>query len=179
LAPAARHQEYRVRQVAVQKSGEDVFDLAANKPDHLHAHRGQSRLERGRDRPTDQDVRAKTSQVGGPAECIRPGQPHFLAPQFPSVVEIHQQQAAGNIEDGRYPALPVRNRDPHRYSEVHGPCQSARLGKHGTSFRGFVQNAILASHGMAEYTSGQSRFQPFVEWHCSCSRLFFKEKEHS
>jgi hypothetical protein len=133
LTPAAWHQECRVRQLTVQKSGEDVLDRAADESDHLHARRGQSRFERGGDGPTDKDVRAKASQIGGPAECIRLGQPHLLAPQFPSVFEVHEQQAAGNVEDGRYATLPLRNRDSHRYPEMHDPCQSATPGKHGRS----------------------------------------------
>jgi hypothetical protein len=114
LTPTAWHQECGARQSAFQKCVENGLDRAADESDHLHACRGQSRLDRGRDGAADEDVRAKASQIGGPAECIRLGQPHLLAPQFPSVFEIHEQQAAGNVEDGRHATLPLRNRDPHR-----------------------------------------------------------------
>jgi hypothetical protein len=129
LTRATWHQECGVRQLTAQKSSEDILDRAADKPDHLHACGSQSRLERGGDGAANQDIRAEASQVSDPGGGLGPGQPNLLAPQFAPILDFHQQQAARDVEDGRYTTLPVRNRDPHRSNPMHGSCQIATLGK--------------------------------------------------
>ncbi len=179
LTPAPWHQECRGRQSAIQKSGEDVLDCAADESDHLHAGRGQSRFQRGRNCPANEHIHAEARHLGRPAQGIRSGQPYFLAPQSPSVLDFHQQQAAGDVEDGRYATVPLRNRDLHHHSQMHGQFQIATYGKQTCSSRRFVQSASRTPAENCRLHGCGSQFQPFTGWHRACSELPSRNKEHS
>ena len=60
-----------------------------------------------------ENVCPHSQKLGGPGWTIRPVQSPLLAPDFPLIFDVDQQDAAGDIEYGRDASLMMWNRKPH------------------------------------------------------------------
>jgi hypothetical protein len=110
---AARHAKFRLRDLSVQKGSDELFDRAAAKPDHPDTGENQDVFQRRRDCAADENVCAHSQKLSGPGWTIRPAQSPLLAPDFPLILDVDQQDAAGDIEYGRDASLMTWNRKPH------------------------------------------------------------------
>jgi hypothetical protein len=124
---ATRHHKRPVRQLTPQKRIQHFLHGSADEADYAHARGSQSCLQRPGYRAADEDLRSQAQQLGRAGQRIAPQQPPRLPVDLPPILNVDEQQIAGDIEDWGYAALPMWNRDPHRTRLGHMTCQNRQV----------------------------------------------------
>jgi len=104
---AARHPAAALGEPTLQKRGQDLVQGPADKPVHPHADAAKGHLLDARYRAAEQHLGAEARDLGRPGKGISRAQAHRDASCLLRLFGIDQKQFVRDIEDRRYPALPM------------------------------------------------------------------------
>jgi hypothetical protein len=139
---AAWHHESPVRQSALQKSAQYIVNRPAGEADHPHPARNEPSLHRRRNRTADEDAGPEAQEFANTSNRIRSGHRSLFSPDLLFILNVNQQQIAGDIEHGGDSPLPLWNRDPHHRHLKHSACRNRQV--------------ILAAGGLGTFVECES-----------------------
>lgn len=158
---AAWHGEARLGECAVEDGSEHLVHGPAEEGCDANPCTVDAKLQWGRDGSADQQIDAAGDEFGGASGGVSPDEVSLRAPDLAAILDVHQQEVAGDIEDGRDAPLPLRNRDSHHRGDVHladqtlhGRKQRETEGDGEKTPDGTLQNAMLCARGHCKVQYG-------------------------
>jgi len=110
---ASGHLKSCFYQLSAQKGSNDGVEIATDKADDPDTRSDQRPFENVRKRSAEQDLHTQPCHFCGPSERIAANKRRCLAMRHLTADDVRYPDGARDVENGRYPAVPVCSCDPH------------------------------------------------------------------